>query len=183
MSEQDEADAVIAALAGGAMSPCPTCMTKTLSRDVYRSDIEHPDEIYRCEKCNINWTIFVPEGTVHRDRDSVRGMIFLDSGGNQLKWHWAAPRTRPNFVFDDTLVWFDQSNSHLSHYNFQFKRKSTGTIVTTMSTDFKLFLPLMVRGEITGKFTFRKRGSAIGVTIFKEKKPRAIRKSRARPHV
>lgn len=175
---QAEADAVIAGMAGGAMAHCPKCDTKMLSVHIERDDHEHPDERYKCVACDHVWEVFMPENIVRNMGDSIRGLIPFRPNGNQERWGWGmATRLRPRFVFDDTLT-FQDTEKHRSTYCFLFKRKSTGTMVCALHTDIRQLIPLMVHGAITGRFTFRKRGSSAGVTLFKEKKPRAPRKTK-----
>lgn len=177
--EQIQADAVIAGLVGSTIALCPECAAKTLSIKVVTGDREHPDEYYRCAACHVNWEVFQPEGQPYRPMTPRgRDMVPFDDNGNQYKWEWnRATRRRPNFVFDDTLTWVDNGSRSMS--NFVFRRASTGTLVAIMPSDFRAFMALMVHGQLTGKFTFRCRGGAYGVTLAKEPKPRAPRKRRA----
>lgn len=183
LNDQDKADAVVAALVGGAMSKCPQCNEKTLSSRVFRDDHEHPDQLYRCQPCRIDWWIFMPEGHIRSIKNGTwhrePGLIALDPAGNHYKSErYNFTRARPNFVFTDTLTWVNDAKMVLQH--FTFRRKSTGTTVGIMARDFKLFLPLMVHGSITGTFMFRNVGGITGVTLYKEKPPPKPRKSRAK---
>lgn len=174
--EQDQADAVIAGLTGGAMALCPRCGKKTLSISVYREDQEHPDEVYQC-KCGEMFEVFMPEGIVRRDQAPMRNLIPVTKEGNQERWMSSGRtgwRERPKFDFEDTLTYLDTLETRRTFY-FSFRRKSTGTTVTAARSEFKSMIPQMVYGEITGKFTFRKRGHSCSVTLAKEKKPRASR--------
>lgn len=177
--DQCEADAVMAGLLGAALAPCPQCGTKTLTTTFFKNDQEHPDEEYRCPECNLRWSIYMPEGLVQsidpggKGSTILKGLIPFDAKGNQLRYT-SQGRMRPNFIFNDTLVWVDNERSRYS-YNFVYRRQSTGTLVSTMATDFKKFLPEMIKGSVTGTFTFRKCGGTAGVTFYKEKPPKKPR--------
>jgi len=71
---------------------------------------------------------------------------------------------RDNFEFDDVLVYQDFRRGRSAAY-FEFKRKSTDTDVTVFLKELHDMIPFMVRGEVTGRFTFIKRGENYGCTI------------------
>ena len=71
----------------------------------------------------------------------------------------------PNWVFDDTLVYDSYSRGRSAAY-FGFKSKTTGREFTVFLKDFEEgFVRRMVRGEVTGQFTFCKRGANYGTTV------------------
>lgn len=164
--DQAKADAVMAGLLGGAMSTCPSCGQKILSTAVNKDDVAHPDQHYRCPHCEHRWVHYVPEGLTSDTTEAGVLMVPFDNFGNQH--HVACGRMRPNEVFTDTLV-FDRISRSRYSYSFVFTRRSTGCFVYMMRLEFEACLRLMILGEITGTFTFRRRGQGVGVCLHKEK--------------
>lgn len=74
------------------------------------------------------------------------------------------PNFRDNEEFKDTLIYDGYSRGRSAAY-FNFERKSTGTNVTVFLTDFEDMIPVMINGEITGRFTYTKRGQNYGVKL------------------
>ncbi|NEI70991.1 hypothetical protein GR212_15535 [Rhizobium lusitanum] len=71
---------------------------------------------------------------------------------------------KDNFVFDDTLK-FDGTARGRSAAYFYFVRSSTGTRVTVFMKEFSEMMPHLIRGSISGKFTFIKRGENYGTAF------------------
>lgn len=96
--------------------------------------------------------------------------IPFDHKGNQQSYPedqgWN-PRIPPtwvdNFEFVDTLTYDDYSTGR-SSIGFKMKR-TDGTLVNVFISDFSKMIPLMTRGQITGRFTFTKKGSNYGCTF------------------
>lgn len=90
--------------------------------------------------------------------------IPFDEDGNQLDYDYSWGSgfdMRDNHVFQDTLV-FKEYGRGRSSITFTMKRQSAGTTVSVFVSDFADMLPFMVNGQITGKFTFVKKGSNFG---------------------
>lgn len=93
--------------------------------------------------------------------------IPFDPKGNQQDYPsdtgWN-PRIPPtwvdNFVFVDTLTYFHYTQGR-SSIGFTMKR-TDGTTVNVFISDFHQMLPHLSRGQITGRFTFVKKGSNYG---------------------
>ena len=84
----------------------------------------------------------------------------------ELQWVKGSPvlaTMKDNFVFEDTLKFDGMARGRSAAY-FYFTR-STGTKVVVFMTDLCEMMPYLVNGEISGKFTFTKRGQNYG-TIF-----------------
>ena len=106
----------------------------------------------------------------------------FDKDGNQVDYPtWSYNRTPeggylpptpgptlPNFEFEDTLT-FDSYGKGRSSVTFYLTRKSTGKGVTMFISDFTEIVGKMVNGEITGKFTFAKRGQNYGCRLVESK--------------
>ena len=71
-----------------------------------------------------------------------------------------------NIEFDDTLRYKGFSRGRSAAY-FHFTRQSTGKEVTVFMKDFTDMIPFMVRGTVTAKFTFCKRGQNYGCRMVK----------------
>lgn len=68
----------------------------------------------------------------------------------------------PNYAKKDTLVYDTYGRGRSAAY-FYFKSSLTGRKVTVFMTDMNdSFIPNMVRGEVSGTFTFCKRGGNYG---------------------
>lgn len=67
---------------------------------------------------------------------------------------------KENYEFSDTLRYKDFYHGR-SAMNFTFIGTDTNTEYTISMNEFKTWIPYMVRGEVTGKFTFVKRGANI----------------------
>ncbi len=71
----------------------------------------------------------------------------------------------PNYAFEDTLVYDTYSRGRSAAY-FHFVSKTTKRGFTVFLTDFEQgFVRRMERGEVSGRFTFCKRGSNYGTTM------------------
>jgi hypothetical protein len=70
-----------------------------------------------------------------------------------------------NYEFEDTLTYDGYSRGRSAAY-FSFLR-SDGRKVTVFLTDFESIVNHMVKGKITGKFTFCKRGMNFGCKLIK----------------
>jgi len=68
-----------------------------------------------------------------------------------------------NYIFEDTLTYDHYARGRSAAY-FIFKR-SDGRTVSVFLTDFEPIVSQMVKGEITGKFTFCKRGANFGCKL------------------
>ena len=88
--------------------------------------------------------------------------IPFDADGNQLSYAngWQNPQMRPNEAFQDTLTFLDYGRAR-SSVIFTFQR-SNGKMVNVFVSDFTAMISHMQRGEITGKFAFRKSGRNYG---------------------
>lgn len=94
--------------------------------------------------------------------------IPFDDKGNQQEYPtktWSKndlvdPTWVDNFVFVDTLT-YDNYNTGRSSIGFRMKR-TDGTIVNVFVSDFSKMIPLLLRGQITGRFTFVKKGMNYG---------------------
>jgi hypothetical protein len=87
--------------------------------------------------------------------------IPFNKDGSQLSYHgYGFHEWRDNFEFEDTLEYVAYSKGR-SSVGFEFKR-SDGTMVSMFLTDLDTILPLMKNGQITGRFTFTKRGENYG---------------------
>lgn len=94
--------------------------------------------------------------------------IPFDHKGNQLSYPESYWRNGTmiendwvdNFEFVDTLTYDDYSTGR-SSIGFNMKR-TDGTLVNVFISDFSKMIPLMSRGQITGRFTFVKKGSSYG---------------------
>lgn len=73
------------------------------------------------------------------------------------------PEMRPNFEFDDTLTYEGFSRGRSAAYVL-FKR-SDGKQVTMFLKELDELMPRMCGGQVTGRFTFIKRGQNYGVRI------------------
>lgn len=71
---------------------------------------------------------------------------------------------KDNEVFEDSLVYEGYSRGRSAAY-FDFTRKGTGTRVTVFLKDFEAMVPKMVRGSISSRFTFTKRGQNYGCKL------------------
>jgi len=93
--------------------------------------------------------------------------IPFDAQGNQLTYYhprWDHDVTLvDNFKFTDTLT-LDGMSRGQSAAHFQMKRKD-GTQVTVFMTDLCDMIPKFCNGEITGEFTFVKRGQNYGCAL------------------
>lgn len=88
----------------------------------------------------------------------------FDADGNQLDYHYYSTHSLvDNFVFEDTLTYKDFQRGR-SSAQFSFTR-SNGKSVIVFMKDMDIFIPRIVNGQITGTFTFVKRGQNYGVTI------------------
>lgn len=71
----------------------------------------------------------------------------------------------PNYTFDDVLVYDTYSRGRSAAY-FHFTSKITKRGFTVFLKDFEEgFVRRMERGEVSGRFTFCKRGSNYGTTV------------------
>ena len=70
-----------------------------------------------------------------------------------------------NYEFEDTLTYDGYSRGRSAAY-FSFLR-SDGRKVTVFLTDFEVIVNHMVKGMITGRFTFCKRGQNFGCKLIK----------------
>lgn len=86
--------------------------------------------------------------------------IPFDKDGHQLPYGLRAVELRDNYEFEDTLEYVNYSKGR-SSIGFEFKR-TDGTMVSMFVTDMNKILPLMKNGQITGRFTFSKRGENFG---------------------
>lgn len=102
------------------------------------------------------------------------GQIPFDREGNQLHYP-ESYGIRPsvmvdNFIFDDTLIFDTYARGRSAAY-FQFTRKSSGKKVVVFLTDFETtMIPHLVRGEVSGLFTFCKRGQNFGCKRLEDSK-------------
>ena len=69
-----------------------------------------------------------------------------------------------NYEFTDTLVYSGYSRGRSAAY-FNFKSKTDERNYTVFLTDFEEMVFKMANGEITGKFTFCKRGQNFGLKM------------------
>lgn len=94
--------------------------------------------------------------------------IPFDDKGNQQDYptpSWCnganvEPTWVDNFEFVDTLT-YDNYSTGRSSVGFRMKR-TNGTIVNVFLSDFSKMIPLLSRGQITGRFTFTKKGANYG---------------------
>ena len=93
--------------------------------------------------------------------------IPFDPKGNQQAWEYTTgynPPIQPtmvdNFEFNDTLTYVTYHTGR-SAINFEMKR-TDGTTVNVFISDLNIMLPHMSRGQITGRFTFVKKGGSYG---------------------
>lgn len=97
--------------------------------------------------------------------------IPFNDKGDQLDYpspYWrngkmAEPTMVDNFEFVDTLTYDDYSTGR-SSVGFRMKR-TDGTLVNVFISDFSKMIPLLSRGQITGRFTFVKKGANYGCTF------------------
>lgn len=93
--------------------------------------------------------------------------IPFDPDGNQQAYPSDTgynPRIPPtwvnNFEFTDTLTYEGYSTGR-SAISFEMKR-TDGTTVNVFISDFSVMIPRFSRGQITGTFTFVKKGGSYG---------------------
>lgn len=97
--------------------------------------------------------------------------IPFDPDGNQLHYpegryiagRYQEPEWRDNATVSDTLTYKNYCRGRSAAY-FQFTRQD-GTTATMFLTDMEAAIPHMVRGVITGQFTFTKRGANYGIQL------------------
>lgn len=89
--------------------------------------------------------------------------IPFDANGNQIDYAGYSAEMRDNFVFEDVLTYTSYSRGR-SSAQFSFMR-TNGTSVVVFMSDMSTFIPKMINGTISGKFTFVKRGQNYGVTF------------------
>ncbi len=68
-----------------------------------------------------------------------------------------------NYIFEDTLTYSGYARGRSAAY-FKFAR-SDGHEIIMFLVDLEKVIPFMVKGKVTGKFTFCKRGANFGLTI------------------
>lgn len=89
--------------------------------------------------------------------------IPFDKNGNQMDYPgYGLDKTVPNFEFEDTLT-YQSCGRGRSSVGFTFAR-SDGSTVNVFLMDMSKWIPHLVGGKITGKFTFVKRGQNFGCT-------------------
>ncbi len=70
-----------------------------------------------------------------------------------------------NYIFEDTLTYDHYARGRSAAY-FIFKRSDDRT-VSVFLTDFEPIISEMVKGKVSGKFTFCKRGANFGCKLIK----------------
>ena len=91
--------------------------------------------------------------------------IPFDKDGNQLSYDaYNVFSFVDNFEFEDTLQYVSYGKGR-SSVTFKFKRKSNGKTVNMFLTDIDKIMNKLSHGEITGKFTFSKRGENYGCKL------------------
>lgn len=70
----------------------------------------------------------------------------------------------PNCIFEDTFTYSTYSRGRSAAY-FHFVKESDGKGVTVFMTDFNVMINKMIKGKITGKFTFGKSGQNFGCKL------------------
>jgi hypothetical protein len=84
--------------------------------------------------------------------------IPFDDEGNQLTYEWWYTKAKtPNFIFEDTLEYKSYSKGR-SAVEFKFERESSGKSVSFSISQAEALFPLMVKGKVSGRFSFVKRG-------------------------
>lgn len=73
------------------------------------------------------------------------------------------PEWRDNSVFPDTLTYKSYCRGRSAAY-FEFTRQD-GTTACMFLTDMEKVIPHMVKGVVTGQFTFTKRGQNYGIQL------------------
>lgn len=97
----------------------------------------------------------------NKDRQDVP----FDKTGNQLHYpNWGINYWSENEIFKDTLTYESFSRGRSAAY-FEFRRKSNGKTVVVFMADLEPILFAMVRGSVTGEFTFCKRGQNYGCKV------------------
>lgn len=97
-------------------------------------------------------------------------LIPFDKNGNQLDYaegRWGISKEismLQNFEFTDTLK-FQRYGRGRSSVNFTFVRQSNNKTVSFFVSDFCDALPKLNGGEITGVFTFTKKGMNYGCKL------------------
>ena len=91
-------------------------------------------------------------------------LIPFDEDGNQVHYpeSWRKPTFKPNYEFADALEYKTYHRGRSAAY-FEFQSITTGKKFTMFMTDFNDIVPRLVKGMISGTFTFTKRGQNYGV--------------------
>lgn len=87
----------------------------------------------------------------------------FDRDGNQQTYPGWGCEMRPVEPFEDTLEFIGFSRGR-SAANMDFGR-SDGTTVSMFLTDAERAVPQMIRGTVTGRFVYVKRGMNYGVAL------------------
>lgn len=90
-------------------------------------------------------------------------MHYADPPSSRRIWD-AAHHWDDNEVFEDTLYYVTYHRGRSAAY-FEFNRMSNQRSVCVFLADFEAMIPLMQKGQITGTFTYCKRGVNFGCKL------------------
>ncbi|VWC90391.1 hypothetical protein BLA17378_04526 [Burkholderia aenigmatica] len=95
--------------------------------------------------------------------------IPFDTNGNQLGYPvtWRGIEWRDNEPFEDTLIYKGYGRGRSSAVLI-FKRASTGTEVQFFMSDFDDIVNCLLRGAVSGRFDFVKKGQNYGCKMIAE---------------
>lgn len=92
------------------------------------------------------------------------GKIPFDQDGNLCSFsgYWNNKEWLDNFIFEDTLLYCGYTPGTSSAY-INFVSIITRKKYLAFLSDFHTIVPWMVNGEVSGKFTFVKKGNNFGI--------------------